>query len=49
MLATIIYGERDVRLDEVPDPTLDPSPTANGLDAVVRVVAACVCGSDLWA
>lgn len=43
MRATVIYGERDVRLDDVPDPTiLTPS------DAVVRVVAACVCGSDLW-
>ena len=43
MLATLIYGERDIRLEEVPDPViLEPS------DAVVRVVAACVCGSDLW-
>lgn len=43
MLATVIYGERDVRLEEVPDPTL-----STGGDAIVRVVAACVCGSDLW-
>ena len=43
MRATLIYGERDVRLDDVPDPRLY-LPT----DAVVRVVAACVCGSDLW-
>jgi len=43
MLATVIYGERDVRLDEVPDPVL-----SSGGDAIVRVVAACVCGSDLW-
>jgi len=41
--ATVIYGPRDVRLEDVPDPkVLKPS------DAVVRVVAACVCGSDLW-
>ncbi len=43
MRATLIYGERDVRLEDVPDPEL-----ATGSDAIVRVVAACVCGSDLW-
>src|ERR1700712_4266504 len=43
MLATLIYGERDIRLEEVPDPVL-----STGIDAIVRVVAACVCGSDLW-
>jgi threonine dehydrogenase-like Zn-dependent dehydrogenase len=43
MRATVIHGERDVRLEEVPDPQL-----ATGDDAIVRVVAACVCGSDLW-
>src|SRR5918996_82890 len=48
MLATVIYGERDVRLEEVPDPKLDPTAAASGLDAVVRVAAAGVCGSDLW-
>jgi threonine dehydrogenase-like Zn-dependent dehydrogenase len=41
--ATLIYGTRDIRLQEVPDPAIQlPS------DAVVRVVASCVCGSDLW-
>ncbi|TFC94772.1 MULTISPECIES: zinc-dependent alcohol dehydrogenase family protein [Cryobacterium] len=43
MRATVIYGERDIRLEEVPDPIL-----STGGDAIVRVVAACVCGSDLW-
>jgi hypothetical protein len=43
MLATVIYGERDIRLDEVAEPVL-----STGGDAIVRVVAACVCGSDLW-
>jgi threonine dehydrogenase-like Zn-dependent dehydrogenase len=43
MRATMIYGTRDVRLEEVADPTVR-YPT----DAVVRVVASCVCGSDLW-
>jgi threonine dehydrogenase-like Zn-dependent dehydrogenase len=41
--ATVIHGPRDIRLEEVPDPAIQ-LPT----DAVVRVVAACVCGSDLW-
>ena len=44
MLATVLYGKGDVRVEERPDATL-LTPT----DAVVRVVAACVCGSDLWA
>lgn len=43
MRATVIYGERDIRIDEVPNPVL-----SSGGDAIVRVVAACVCGSDLW-
>ena len=44
MRATVIHGPFDVRLETVPDPTI-VLPT----DAVVRVVASCVCGSDLWA
>ncbi|KQQ07373.1 zinc-dependent alcohol dehydrogenase family protein [Rathayibacter sp. Leaf296] len=43
MRATLIHGERDIRLEEVPEPTL-----STGRDAIVRVTAACVCGSDLW-
>ncbi|NJC71693.1 zinc-dependent alcohol dehydrogenase family protein [Planosporangium thailandense] len=43
MRATLIYGTRDIRLEEVPDPAIH-FPT----DAVVKVVASCVCGSDLW-
>ena len=43
MRATILHGPRDVRLEGVPDPRL-LRPT----DALVRVVATCVCGSDLW-
>ena len=43
MRATTIHGVRDIRLSEVPDPTLE-QPT----DAIVRVVAGCICGSDLW-
>ncbi|AMY08524.1 S-(hydroxymethyl)mycothiol dehydrogenase [Luteitalea pratensis] len=43
MKATMLYGPRDVRFEERPDPTI-VRPT----DAIIRVSAACVCGSDLW-
>ncbi|MFD1712870.1 zinc-dependent alcohol dehydrogenase family protein [Amnibacterium flavum] len=43
MQATLLHGERDIRLEEVPDPKL-----SSGIDAIVRVTASCVCGSDLW-
>ena len=43
MRGTMLYGPRDVRFEERPDPTiLDPT------DAIIRIAAACVCGSDLW-
>lgn len=42
MRATLMYGAGDVRVENAPDPKID-WPT----DAVVRVVRACVCGSDL--
>jgi threonine dehydrogenase-like Zn-dependent dehydrogenase len=41
--ATVFHGAGDVRVENVPDPRVE-EPT----DAVVRVVHACVCGSDLW-
>ncbi|MEU4371463.1 zinc-dependent alcohol dehydrogenase family protein [Micromonospora chersina] len=44
MRATMIHGPNDVRVEEVPDAAVR-TPT----DAVVRVVLACICGSDLWA
>jgi threonine dehydrogenase-like Zn-dependent dehydrogenase len=43
MKATILTAPRDIRLEDVPDPKI-VQPT----DALVRVTAACVCGSDLW-
>lgn len=43
MRATIIHGAGDVRVETVADPRI-LQPT----DAVVRVVTACICGSDLW-
>ena len=42
MKATFMYGAGDVRVETVPDPIIQ-KPT----DAIVRVVRACVCGSDL--
>ncbi|WP_020573456.1 zinc-dependent alcohol dehydrogenase family protein [Actinopolymorpha alba] len=48
MQAAVIHGDRDVRLENVPDPVLATDGPAIGLDAIVRVVASCVCGSDLW-
>ncbi len=43
MRGAIIYGSKDVRFEDRPDPAV-----VNPTDAVVRTVAACVCGSDLW-
>ncbi len=43
MRATTIHAERDIRVSDVADPTID-KPT----DAIVRVVKGCICGSDLW-
>ncbi|MCW2816512.1 MAG: Alcohol dehydrogenase, zinc-binding domain protein [Nocardioides sp.] len=43
MKATVIHGPRDIRFEEVPDPTIE-APT----DAIVKVHASCICGSDLW-
>src|SRR2546426_3709812 len=43
MRATVMYGAGDVRIENVPDPSII-EPT----DAIIRVVRACICGSDLW-
>ncbi len=43
MRATILYGKGDVRCEEVPEPKI-LKPT----DAVIRLSASCICGSDLW-
>src|SRR5438067_6930974 len=43
MRATVMHGAGDVRIEEVPDPSIiDPT------DAILRVTRACICGSDLW-
>ncbi len=43
MRGTVLYGARDVRYEEVPEPKI-LKPT----DAIIRLAATCVCGSDLW-
>src|SRR5581483_12061217 len=44
MRATMLYGPRDVRFVERPDPTII-EPT----DAIIKMTATCVCGADLCA
>jgi threonine dehydrogenase-like Zn-dependent dehydrogenase len=43
MRGAVIHATRDIRFEERPDPVI-VEPT----DAVIRTVASCVCGSDLW-
>ncbi|WMT89932.1 zinc-dependent alcohol dehydrogenase family protein [Pelagibacterium sp. H642] len=43
MLATVLHGPGDVRFEEVADPTI-LKPT----DAIIKLSATCICGSDLW-
>src|SRR3954471_16390747 len=42
MKAVAWHGKRDVRVDQVPDPSIQ-EPT----DAIVRVTTSAICGSDL--
>ena len=43
MKGTVLYGPRDVRYEERPEPKI-LRPT----DAIIRLAVSCVCGSDLW-
>ena len=43
MLGTLLYGPRDVRCEEVPEPKI-----LKDTDAIIRLSATCICGSDLW-
>lgn len=43
MRATMLYGPGDVRYESVPEPEI-LQPT----DAIIRLSATCICGSDLW-
>jgi threonine dehydrogenase-like Zn-dependent dehydrogenase len=43
MRATVMYEAGDVRIERVPDPSIEEA-----TDAILRVVRACICGTDLW-
>ena len=43
MRATVIHSPGNIRVENLPDPAIQ-QPT----DAVIRTIATCVCGSDLW-
>lgn len=43
MRVTTIHGTRDIRLEERPEPTIEAR-----TDAIIKVSAGCICGSDLW-
>ncbi|WP_404388760.1 zinc-dependent alcohol dehydrogenase family protein [Humibacillus xanthopallidus] len=43
MRQVVMYGPRDVRVENRDDPTII-EPT----DAIIRLAATCICGSDLW-
>lgn len=43
MRGVVLEGPRDIRVVERPDPEiLEPT------DAIIRITATCICGSDLW-
>jgi alcohol dehydrogenase len=43
MQAAVFHGPGDVRVEEVPKPTIE-----SATDAIVRVTHTAICGSDLW-
>ncbi|MCV7255373.1 zinc-dependent alcohol dehydrogenase family protein [Mycobacterium hackensackense] len=43
MLGAVLHGPRDIQVENRPDPQIQES-----TDAIIRVSAACICGSDLW-
>ena len=43
MKGAVLHGPYDVRIEQRDDPTI-VEPT----DAIIRLSATCVCGSDLW-
>src|SRR2546423_10656548 len=43
MRGAVLYAPRDVRFVERDDPTI-----IKPADAIIRISATCVCGSDLW-
>src|SRR6266576_2964935 len=43
MRGAILYAPHDIRVEDRPEPTIE-APT----DAIIRLSATCICGSDLW-
>src|SRR5438067_4306609 len=43
MRGTVLYGPRDIRFEDRPEPKIT-KPT----DAIISLSATCICGSDLW-
>lgn len=43
MQGAVLYGPRDVRFEKRDDPKI-----LEQTDAIIRIAAGCVCGSDLW-
>ena len=43
MQGAVLHGTRDIRFEDLGDPTI-VEPT----DAIIRLSATCICGSDLW-
>jgi threonine dehydrogenase-like Zn-dependent dehydrogenase len=43
MRAAVMYKAYDIRIENVPDAAIQ-----NPTDAVIRIIRACICGSDLW-
>jgi threonine dehydrogenase-like Zn-dependent dehydrogenase len=43
MLGTVLHSPRDIRCEEVDEPKI-----LHPTDAIIKLSASCVCGSDLW-
>lgn len=43
MRGAVLHGPGDIRVEQRPDPTI-----VDTTDAIIRLSATCVCGSDLW-
>lgn len=43
MRGVMIHAPGDIRVEDRPDPVIE-EPT----DAIIRMAATCICGSDLW-
>lgn len=43
MKATVLHGPGDIRYESVNDPKI-----IHPTDAIIKLSATCICGSDLW-